>query len=87
MLVLPVLWMAMEFAKFVFPVVRAWWFVVLAKSQWGFPPALQILSLTGFPGLSFVLMLSNVAIVALVIQIWRYRRVAWEAAIEPIASG
>jgi apolipoprotein N-acyltransferase len=39
-----------------------WRFVLLVKSQWRFPLALQILSVTGFPGLSFLLMLSNVAL-------------------------
>jgi apolipoprotein N-acyltransferase len=32
-----------------------WRFVLLVKSQWRFPLALQILSVTGFPGLSFLL--------------------------------
>jgi apolipoprotein N-acyltransferase len=62
LLALPVTWAAVEYVKFVAPVVEDWWFVLLAKSQWRFPPALQILSVTGFPGLSFLLMLANVAL-------------------------
>ncbi|MCK4473080.1 MAG: SCP2 sterol-binding domain-containing protein, partial [Anaerolineae bacterium] len=54
LLALPVTWAAVEFVKFIAPVVEDWWFVLLAKSQWRFPPALQILSITGFPGLSFL---------------------------------
>jgi apolipoprotein N-acyltransferase len=68
LLALPVLWSALEFAKYIAPIVENWWFVLLAKSQWRFPPALQILSVTGFPGLSFLLMLSNVALAALLAQ-------------------
>lgn len=80
LLALPVVWTAMEFAKFTFPIVNEWWFVLLAKSQWGFPAGLQILSVTGFPGLSFILMLFNVALTRLMVQAWHKRRVAWPAA-------
>ncbi|MCA9934270.1 MAG: hypothetical protein KC415_10115, partial [Anaerolineales bacterium] len=59
---LPVAWTAVEFLKFIAPVINDWWFVLLAKSQWQFPPALQILSITGFPGLSFLVMLVNVVL-------------------------
>ncbi|MCK4899467.1 MAG: SCP2 sterol-binding domain-containing protein, partial [Anaerolineales bacterium] len=68
LLAIPVTWSAVEFVKFIAPVVEDWWFVLLAKSQWRFPPALQILSVTGFPGLSFLIVLANVAITALVIR-------------------
>lgn len=68
LLALPVIWSAIEFIKFVAPVVEDWWFVLLAKSQWRFPPALQVLSVTGFPGLSFLLMLANVALAFLVLH-------------------
>lgn len=76
-LALPVLWSALEFLKFIAPVVEDWWFVTLATSQWRSPPALQILTLTGFPGLSFMLMLANVALATLLAQIWRERRAHW----------
>jgi apolipoprotein N-acyltransferase len=65
LLALPITWAAVEFARATIPVMRDWWFVLLAKSQWRFPPALQILGLTGFPGLAFLIMLSNVALVSL----------------------
>ncbi|MCP4164744.1 MAG: apolipoprotein N-acyltransferase [Chloroflexi bacterium] len=72
LLALPVTWAAVEFVKFIAPVVNDWWFVLLAKSQWRFPPALQILSVTGFPGLSFLVMLVNVALAFIVLGlIWR----------------
>jgi len=64
----PVAWTAIEFVKFIVPVVEDWWFVLLAKSAWRFPSALQVLSVTGFPGLSFLIMLANVAIAGLVIR-------------------
>ncbi|MBL7163469.1 MAG: SCP2 sterol-binding domain-containing protein [Anaerolineales bacterium] len=68
LLALPVAWSAVEFVKFIAPVVDDWWFVLLAKSMWRFPPALQILGITGFPGLSFLVMLANVSIMGLVIR-------------------
>lgn len=68
LLALPVAWSAVEFVRFIAPVLEDWWFVLLAKSMWRFPPALQVLSLTGFPGLSFLVMLANVAIMGLVIR-------------------
>ncbi len=68
LLAMPVAWSAIEFVKFIAPVVEDWWFVLLAKSAWRFPAALQILGITGFPGLSFLLMLANVAIAGLVIS-------------------
>jgi len=74
LLALPVAWSAVEFVKFIAPVVEDWWFVLLAKSMWRFPPALQILSITGFPGLSFLVMLANVAIALLALRVCILRR-------------
>lgn len=68
LLALPVAWSAVEFVKFIAPVVEDWWFVLLAKSAWRFPPALQVLSVGGFPALSFVIMLANVAVAGLIIS-------------------
>ena len=48
---------------------------------WRSPPALQILSITGMPGLSFLLMLANVALASLVWWAWREHRVDWSGAI------
>jgi len=62
---------AMEFVKYIAPVVDAWWFVLLSKSQWRFPSALQVLSVTGFPGLTFIVMLSNVALAFLLLKAWK----------------
>lgn len=68
LLALPVAWSAVEFVKFIAPVVENWWFVLLAKSMWRFLPVLQILGVTGFPGLSFLIMLTNAAFAFLVIR-------------------
>jgi apolipoprotein N-acyltransferase len=65
---LPVAWSAIEFVKYITPVVEDWWFVLLADSAWRFPSALQILSVTGVFGLSFVIMLVNVSIAAFLIK-------------------
>jgi len=73
-LAVPVVWSAFEFVKFIAPVVENWWFVLLAKSQWRFPPALQILSVTGFPGLSFILILTNVALASLLLKALQERK-------------
>ena len=70
LLAFPVAWVAIEFVRFIAPVVEDWWFVLLAKSAWRFPPALQILSVTGFVGLSFILMLANVTVAMLILD-WR----------------
>lgn len=67
-LALPVAWPAIEFIKYIAPVVEDWWFVLLANSQWRFPPALQISRVAGFVGVSFVVMLVNVAFAALIIR-------------------
>ena len=74
LLALPATWAALEWLRFVAPVTRDWWFVLLAKSQWNFPPALQVLTVTGFPGLSFLLMLVNVALALLLIRWLRERK-------------
>lgn len=81
LLALPVLWSAIEFVKYVAPFLEDLWFVWLGNSQWRFPPALQILSITGMPGLSFLLMLANVAIAALVWGAWREHKVNWSSAL------
>ncbi len=67
LLALPVMWTAVEYVRFITPMTETWWFVLLAKSQWRFPPALQILSVGGFPALTFIVMLVNVAIAFLLL--------------------
>jgi apolipoprotein N-acyltransferase len=78
-LALPIAWSAIEFLKYIAPVVEDWWFVLLASSQWRFPPALQVLGLTGFPGLSFLVMLVNVSITVLIIKALRISGAADQA--------
>ncbi|MFQ3632509.1 apolipoprotein N-acyltransferase [Roseiflexus sp.] len=70
----PIAWSALEFLRFIAPVAGDWWFEVLGKSQWRFPPALQILTITGFPGLSFLVMLVNSALALLVADALKRRR-------------
>lgn len=59
---LPLAWSAAEFGRTILPVAGDWWFELLAKTQWRFPPALQIVSITGFAGLSFLIMACNTAL-------------------------
>lgn len=87
LLALPVVWTACEFLRFVAPVTRDWWFVLLAKTQWRNPAALQVLSLTGFPGLSLLVMLANVALARLVATAWRTRRLDRGALVALTAVG
>lgn len=67
-LALPTTWSAIEFLKYIAPVVEDWWFVMLPASQWRFPPALQVLAVTGFPGLSMMIMLVNMGLAVLVLS-------------------
>ncbi len=69
-LAVPVAWTALEWIRVVAPVTREWWFALLSYSQWNFPPALQTLNITGFSGLSFMIMLVNTGIALLIIH-WR----------------
>ncbi len=73
-LALPITWTALEWLRFVAPITRDWWFVLMAKSQWNFPPALQVLSITGFPGLSFLLVLVNAGLAMLLIRWLKEKR-------------
>jgi len=68
-LALPMTWAAIEFLKYIAPVIEDWWFVMLPASQWRFPPALQVLSVTGFPGLSMMILLMNLGLATLLINI------------------
>jgi apolipoprotein N-acyltransferase len=60
LLILPVVWTSLEWLRTVLPVTKEWWIEILPKTQWTEPVPLQILSVTGFPGLSFLIMLVNV---------------------------
>lgn len=77
---LPLAWTGLEFVRTVMPVVGDWWFEILAKTQWRFPAALQIVTLTGWPGLSFIIVLANAALAALLVAAWR-KRIVWPAVI------
>lgn len=79
----PLTWSAVEFVKFVAPVVEDWWFVSLSASQWRFPAALQVLTVTGFPGLTFLIMLANVSVAFLVIGL--ARQGSWRAGLAGLA--
>lgn len=70
----PIVWSALEFLRFIAPVTGEWWIELLAKSQWRFPPALQILAVTGFAGLSFLVMLVNSALALLIVTAWKRRQ-------------
>ena len=78
--VLPIVWTALEFIKFTLPYVDNWWFLLLAKSQWSFAPVPAILNLTGYMGLSFLLILSNAAL-AQTFLVALHRRTADRAAL------
>lgn len=70
---LPVTFSVLEWVKTVIPFTRTWWIELLAKSQWTVPENLQLLSVTGFIGLSFIIMLANVSIEKLIAE-WRHSR-------------
>ncbi len=70
-LAVPVVWSALQFIKYIAPVVRDWWFVLLANTQWRFPAALQVMSLTGFPGLELGVMLANMALALIIVKGWQ----------------
>jgi len=61
----PVTFSVFEWAKTVIPLTRTWWIELAAKSQWTVPANLQLLSVTGFVGLSFLIMLTNAALARL----------------------
>ena len=87
LLALPVSWAAIEFLKFITPVLEDWWFVMLPASQWRFPPALQVLSVTGFPGLSVMILLVNLGLAALLINLTGRKRLAGSRAALAAVAG
>ncbi len=72
LLVLAVAWTAVEWLRYTAPITGEWWFALLANSQWMFPPVLQIASLTGWPGISFLIVLANGSLALLLA--WLIRR-------------
>lgn len=65
---LPLFWCSIEYLRFVLPYLEDVWFVLVAKSQWQQLNVLQLLSVTGFVGVSFLVLLSNTAITQLIIN-------------------
>lgn len=59
---IPVTFGVFEWIKTVIPFTKTWWIESIAKSQWTVPANLQLLPVTGFVGLAFVIMLTNVAL-------------------------
>jgi len=78
---LPVAFSALEWVKTVIPWTKTWWIELVAKSQWMVPEQLQLLSVTGFIGLSLLIMLTNVALAQFIMQL----RSPNKAIIMPIA--
>ncbi|MHC0035361.1 nitrilase-related carbon-nitrogen hydrolase [Pseudoneobacillus sp. C159] len=65
-LALPITFSVFEWLKTIIPFTKTWWIELLAKSQWTVPENLQILSVTGFAGLTFLILLTNVILTELV---------------------
>ncbi|WP_434339753.1 nitrilase-related carbon-nitrogen hydrolase [Motilimonas cestriensis] len=72
---LPLAWCSVEFLRYVLPYLEDIWFVLIAKSQWQQTDLLQILSITGFVGVSFLVVLSNTAITQLILTIWQRKAI------------
>jgi apolipoprotein N-acyltransferase len=87
LLALPVTWTSLEWLRSVLPVTRDWWFVLLAQTQWNFPPALQIVSITGWPGLSFTIMLANAGFALLLVRLIRGQGLSGPGAVAVLTSG
>lgn len=71
---LPAAFSVLEWVKTIIPFTKTWWIELLAKSQWTVPANLQLLSVTGFIGLSFLLVLTNVVLSKIVIQGFHNRK-------------
>ncbi|MBO9597781.1 MAG: hypothetical protein J7559_08180 [Cohnella sp.] len=65
---LPVAFSVLEWVKTIIPFTKTWWIELIAKSQWTVPANLQLLSYTGFIGLSFIIVLTNVCIAKLIAE-------------------
>ena len=63
---IPITFSVFEWLKTIFPLTKTWWIELLAKSQWTVPENLQILSITGFIGLSFLILLTNVCLAEII---------------------
>lgn len=65
---LPVTFSVFEWVKTIIPFTKTWWIELVAKSQWLIPANLQILSVTGFIGLTFLIILTNTVIAKIIID-------------------
>nr|WP_198044811.1 nitrilase-related carbon-nitrogen hydrolase [Lysinibacillus timonensis] len=57
---LPITFSVLEWIKTVIPFTKGWWIELISKSQWTIPENIQLLSITGFIGVSFLIVLTNV---------------------------
>lgn len=64
---IPITFSVFEWLKTIIPFTKTWWIELLAKSQWMVPENLQILSVTGFIGLSFLILLVNVCLAEILV--------------------
>jgi apolipoprotein N-acyltransferase len=72
---LPIVWSALEWIRYVAPVTKDWWFVLLPKSQWNNEAALQTLAWGGFPLLSFLIVLVNVSLARMLLTTMKRERI------------
>jgi apolipoprotein N-acyltransferase len=77
LLILATAWTAVEWLRYAAPITGEWWFALLANSQWMCPPSLQIASLTGWPGVSFLLILANGSLAMLIVRLIRKSGSVW----------
>lgn len=72
---IPITFSVFEWVKTIVPFTKTWWIELLAKSQWTVPENLQLLSLTGFIGLSFLILLTNVCLAEIIKTGFKNRKV------------
>ncbi len=78
---LPALWVVLEWIRTVFLTGFPW--LPLSASQWQRPLLLQVVSVTGSAGLSFVLAAFNVGLALYLHNLWRNRRAGWLRRLSP----
>ncbi|WLR51404.1 nitrilase-related carbon-nitrogen hydrolase [Bacillus tianshenii] len=71
---IPIIWTAFEWLRFVAPITKDWWFVLVSKSQWNNPVTLQPLALGGFALLTFLILLVNSSFALLVSHYLKTRK-------------
>jgi apolipoprotein N-acyltransferase len=78
LMILPVVWVALEWAQSVFPFGGFPW-LLAGYSQTGFLPLIQIADITGIYGVSFLILWTNAAIAFLLLR--ASRRACWAPAL------